>query len=224
MDSFNKLPILGIIRGISARDLEPVMESALSAGLKTVEITMNTPHAASLISGAVKRYRDRLAIGAGTVLDTKALKGALSAGAEFIVTPALTGGVTEYCAKRKIPVFAGALTPHEVITAWNAGATMVKVFPSGFFGPAYFRELKGPFDRVKLLACGGVRPDNMKDYFAGGADAVSFGAGVFRMDWLAAKDYKKIEQSIRAFIKSYNEIRNTNGSRRQNEMPLLRSQ
>jgi len=202
LKNFSKKPVLGIVRGISDSDVEPLVEAVVSAGLETMEITMNTGGAASLIKKAVKVSGGRLAIGAGTVLGMDDLRAALSAGATFIVTPVLVPDVTAYCVKNKIPVFPGALTPSEIYAAWNAGASMVKVFPSGFFGPEYFREIKGPFAGIKLLACGGVRPENMNEYFKAGADAVSFGAGVFKKNLLDKKDYKAISGLVRRFIEN----------------------
>lgn len=200
--SFVKKPVLGIVRGIDDSDVEPLVEAVISAGLETIEITMNTVGAAGLIKKAIKVSDGRLAIGAGTVLYMSDLKVALEAGATFIVTPVLVADVTSYCAKNNIPIFPGAFTPSEIFAAWNAGATMVKVFPSGVVGPAYFTEIKGPFADIKLLACGGVRPENMKDYFRAGADAISFGASVFRRDLLAKKDYAAISGLVKKYIEN----------------------
>jgi len=200
IEHFKLKPVMGILRGVGKHLIEPLTRAVISAGLETMEITMNSESAPELIKRAVKVSGGRIAIGAGTVLDTKSLNIALSAGATFIVTPVFIDHVTAYCVKNKIPVFPGALTPSEIYEAWSAGATMVKVFPSGVFGPKYFKEIKGPFNDVKLLACGGVTPDNMKEYFANGADAVSFGAGVFRNDWLAKKNFAEIEARIKEYI------------------------
>lgn len=199
---FAKKPVMGIVRGIADGDVEPLVEAVVSAGLETIEITMNTGGAEELIRKAVKVSGGRLAIGAGTVLGMSDLKVALKAGATFIVTPVLVPDITGYCAKNKIPVFPGALTPSEIYAAWKAGASMVKVFPAGLFGPAYFTEIRGPFKDIKLLACGGVRPENMMEYFKAGADAVSFGASVFRKDLLDSKDYAAISGLVRRFIEN----------------------
>ena len=126
---FNKLPILGILRGITSDSIEPLTETAVSSGLYAIEITMNTPDAPGLISQMAKTADGRLAVGAGTVLTMDDLRSALDAGATFIVMPALIADVMDYCVKNSIPVFPGALTPQEIYNAWNAGATMVKVFP-----------------------------------------------------------------------------------------------
>jgi 2-dehydro-3-deoxyphosphogluconate aldolase/(4S)-4-hydroxy-2-oxoglutarate aldolase len=189
--SFQKQPILGILRGIELRILEPLLEAIMSADLETIEITMNTKDAAKLIRKAVAFSKKRLVVGAGTVMDKKDLRAALAAGATFIVSPVYIKDVTAYCVKNRIPVFPGALTPQEIYTAWENGATMVKVFPSSVFGPGYFKEVKGPFSDVKLLACGGV------------TSAVSFGASVFKKEWLAKKDFQSIGQSIKAFVDGF---------------------
>jgi 2-dehydro-3-deoxyphosphogluconate aldolase/(4S)-4-hydroxy-2-oxoglutarate aldolase len=99
-----------------------------------------------------------------------------------------------------IPVFPGALTPQEIYRARQAGAAMVKVFPAGYFGPKYFKEIKGPFADIPLLACGGVTPENVSDYFRHGADAAAFGASVFRKEWIERKDFGMIGEVIRRFV------------------------
>ncbi|MFA5231163.1 MAG: bifunctional 4-hydroxy-2-oxoglutarate aldolase/2-dehydro-3-deoxy-phosphogluconate aldolase [Candidatus Omnitrophota bacterium] len=202
---FKKKPILGILRGIEADILEPLLETVISAGLETLEITMNTEDAPELIRRAKDICGSRLDLGAGTVLSMQDLKTATQSGAGFIVMPVLIQDIVEYCVKNKIPVFPGAFTPGEVYKAYEAGATMVKVFPAKFFGPEYFRELKGPFNNIELLACSGVTPDNLKDYFASGASAVSFGSSVFRKDWLEKKDFKSINHAVKRFIDTWNE-------------------
>jgi len=200
---FKKKPILGILRGIEKDIIEPLIETVISSGLQTLEITMNTKAAAELIKKAKQFCSRGLILGAGTVLTMQDLKLALKSGASFIVTPVLIKDVTKYCVKNKIPVFPGALTPQEIYQAWDAGATMVKVFPAKFFGPGYFREIKGPFENIELLACAGVTPENLKDYFASGASAVSFGASVFRKDWLLNKDFKAIGNAVKKFMDAW---------------------
>jgi len=197
---FKKQPILGIVRGIEPEQVEPLIEAVIESGLRTLEITMNTPGAAGLIRKAKKVAQNRLSLGAGTVLDMQSLQAALDAGATFIVMPVLVKEVVAYCVKNQFPVFPGALTAQEIYAAWKEGATMVKVFPAKFFGPEYFREIKAPLEKIELLACAGVTPENMHDYFACGASAVSFGASVFRKEWLQQGDFSKITAAIKAFL------------------------
>jgi len=200
---FRTLPLLGILRGVDEAAIGPVIEAAVSAGLNSIEITMNTPGAAVLIRHAVQLAGDDLMIGAGTVLDLDDLDAALDAGAGFAVSPTLRGDVVARCVERSVPVFPGALTPSEIDTAWRAGATMVKVFPASCFGPAYLREVHGPFATVELLACGGVNAANLGDYFSNGAAAAAFGASVFRPAWLAARDYASIRRAIEDLVRAW---------------------
>lgn len=204
---FTKLPLLGILRGIAHQQITPLIETIILSGLETVEIAMNTKDAASLIKQAVRFSKNRLTIGAGTVLTKGDLKTALDAGATFIVSPVLIPKVVDYCAKKKVPVFPGAFTPLEIYNAWRTDATMVKVFPAKMAGPEYFREIKGPFPKIKLLACGGVTPENMKSYFDNGADAIAFGGSVFRKEWLTGGNYKRIGEAIKGFVLSYKKIK-----------------
>lgn len=199
---FKQQPIIGIMRGVTFDVIDPLLETVIDTGLQTIEITMNTEGAEQLIRHAVKKAAGRLTIGAGTVLDLGSLQTALEAGATFIVLPTLVTEVVQYCVTNKIPVFPGALTPQEVFNAWQAGATMVKVFPAKTFGPEYFKELKGPFKKIELLACSGVTPANLKIYFANGAGAVSFGSSVFRTDWLANGEFPSINRRINQYLKA----------------------
>jgi len=203
VDRFNELPILGILRGLGADAVEPLTETIVSSGLKTVEITMNTDDAPSLIRKMAGAADNRLTIGAGTVLSMDDLRSALDAGATFIVLPVMIPDIVEYCANHSIPVFPGAFTPQEIYNAWSAGATMVKVFPAKFFGPEYFKEIRGPFGDVKLLACGGITADSIGSFFSSGASAVAFGGSIFKKEWLDTREFTLIGDAIRELINRY---------------------
>jgi len=203
LTQFQKLPIMGILRGVSLSVIPALTRTIISSGLKTVEIAMNTAGASKLIKEMKVVARGRLAIGAGTVLTMRDLKKALDAGATFIVLPVLVPNVVEYCVKHNIPVFPGAFTPHEIYNAWQAGATMVKVFPVKFFSPAYLKEIKAPFKNIELLACGGVNPQNIQTFFSDGASAVAFGASVFKKEWIKRKEFFRISEVIKTLIAAY---------------------
>lgn len=199
---FKKLPVMGILRGIDSSMISPLCDAVIRSGLKTIEITMNTHGAPELIRQMAEASQERLTIGAGTVLTMDDLHMALDAGATFIVMPTLVRDVTEYCSKNNIPVFPGAFTPQEIYDAWRAGASMVKVFPVKFFGPSYLAEVKGPFQDIELLACGGVSTENIKAYFSGGASAVSFGGSILKKEWLEKGEFEKVQQAISELIQS----------------------
>ncbi len=197
---FKQLPIMGILRGVAVDIIEELTECVISAGLKTIEITMNTPAAPKLLDKLKSASKGVLNIGAGTVLDIEDLKKALDSGAEFVVSPVFLPEIVEYCRNKSIPVFPGALTPHEIYDAWSAGASMVKVFPAKFFGPTYFKEIKGPFADIELLACGGVNSKNIGEFFACGASAVAFGGSIFKKEWLDAREFTLIGEQIKKLV------------------------
>lgn len=198
---FRKKPVLGILRGIPEKSIGPLLDAIMASGLEAVEFAMNSENAVRLIKKAVRYSGGKLMIGAGTVLSMADLKTALRAGATFIVSPVVIRPVIRYCTKHKVPVFPGALTPAEIYEAWQAGATMIKVFPASCFGPGYFREIKGPFPQIELLACSGVTPRDMKNYFENGASAIAVGSSVFRKDWIAAGKFHLVRRRLQAYLR-----------------------
>lgn len=204
--NFDQLPLVAILRGITEEQIEPIAEICKNTGLQAVEITMNTPNAGHLIKQLQYYSRGKFSVGAGTVMHFKDLDKAVSAGAKFIVMPGLQIEVLRICISQNIPVFPGAFTPTEIYRAWELGATMVKVFPSSVLGPQYFKEIKGPFDSVKLLACGGISESTIQDYFKAGADAAAFGGSIFKKEWLENGSYHLIENEITKLIKAYKSI------------------
>jgi 2-dehydro-3-deoxyphosphogluconate aldolase / (4S)-4-hydroxy-2-oxoglutarate aldolase len=197
------LPILGIMRGIRKEDIKPLARSCIKCGLQYIEITMNTELAPLLISDMIEASENKICIGAGTVLNMADLEEALKAGAKFIVSPSIVDDVIKHCVRERIPVYPGALTPTEVHKAWDMGATMVKLFPASLFGPSYIKELKGPFDKIRIMAVGGVNETNVNSFFENGAEAVAFGASIFNLKWLKAKQYNLIEEKLNILIGSY---------------------
>lgn len=198
-----QLPILGIMRGIKSADIEPLANLCIKHGLSNVEITMNTDSAPELISEMIRAVQGRINVGAGTVLNIADLDRALNAGANFIVSPSIVEDVIEKCIHQNIPVFPGALTPTEVQKAWDLGATMVKLFPATAFGPDYIKELKGPFDKIRIMAVGGVNESNIRSFFEKGAEAVAFGASIFNLKLLSEKQYDQVEERLQKLINSY---------------------
>jgi 2-dehydro-3-deoxyphosphogluconate aldolase/(4S)-4-hydroxy-2-oxoglutarate aldolase len=192
------LPVVGILRGFDRQAIEGVVPAAIRGGLRHLEITLNTPGALDLIRSAVDLAEGRLSIGAGTVLTGSALEGALSAGAGFIVTPVVSEAVIQRCVDLKVPNFPGALTPTEIVRAWDMGATMVKVFPADWLGPAYLKSLKAPLPHLKLMPTGGVNLETLKDY-GGVADGFGVGSPLFPAERVMARDWGWIERQCRAF-------------------------
>lgn len=200
IQEFEKLPLMGILRGVEPSKVAPLLEAVISAGLKTIEITMNTKGAAEIIRKASKIVSGRMSVGAGTVLSMDDLEAALCAGSEFIVMPIFDSKIVSACNERGIPVFPGGFTPQEVFNAWRGGADMVKVFPSSALGAKYIKDLKGPFDKIKLMAVGGVRLENINEFFSSGASGVAFGGSVFKKEWMDGNNFDRIGEVVRSYV------------------------
>lgn len=197
---FQKEPVLGIIRGVAEENLSEVFSTVISAGLRFVEVTLNTPNAPRLIEEASKSFSNSICIGAGTVTSLADAQTAVTAGAQFIVSPTFNEQVARFCKQEGLAYFPGALTPTEIEKAWNAGATMVKVFPAAQMGAEYFRVIKGPFEKVRLMAVGGVGPENIADYLSAGADAVALGGSILSPSRMRNKEFSVIKKEIEVFL------------------------
>lgn len=196
---FELAPVIGILRGVKEESLQGVADATLAGGLQFLEITLNTPDSYHLIQKATDQYPE-LTIGAGTVLSAEDAKKAFDSGAQFIVAPDFEEEVAVFCVENKLAYFPGALTPTEIHRAWKSGATMVKVFPASQMGSDYFKQVKGPFDKVKLIAVGGVNPSNIKKYLGSGADAVALGGSIYSVERMDNGKYLEIQKDIEEFM------------------------
>jgi len=197
---FAKEPVLGIVRGVTVESLQGLMNAIVSGGLQFVEITLNTPNALELIEKSAKEYSASLCLGAGTVLSVEQARSAVSCGARFLVSPTLNEAVAAYCKQSDIAYFPGALTPSEIEKAWNAGAAMVKVFPAAQMGADYFRQIKGPFESIRLLAVGGIGPNNIYEYLSAGASGLALGGSIISPARMRDKEFSIIQKEIKDFL------------------------
>jgi len=149
-------------------DLDAIAAELVEAGIQVLEITLDTPDALD----AIADWRERATVIAGTVRTVGDAEAAVDAGARAVVSPVTVRDILDWCSERDVPVVPGALTPTEVETAWQLGASMVKVFPAGLGGPTYVRSLLGPLSDVPLIVTGGVTPENAPEFLAAGAVAV----------------------------------------------------
>ena len=169
--------IVPVVRAPSPELAMRAAEAVLAGGISIFEITMTVPDAPAVIRALVERLGNRAVVGAGTVLDAEAARRCIEAGAAFIVSPGLDLGTIAAAHERGVPIMPGALTPTEVITAWKAGADMVKIFPaSAVGGPKYLKALKGPLPDVKMLPTGGVNAQTAGEFIAAGACALGVGS------------------------------------------------
>ena len=200
LDAMRRSRLLAILRGVQARELPLVAEACNRTGLGWVEITLNTNEALSKIASLRDLSKGNFEVGAGTVLSAHQAREAVAAGARFVIAPVLDLEVARAARDLGVPYIPGALTPHEVWSAYQAGATMVKLFPARCFGPSYVQELRGPFGEIPFLGCGGIRQDNLREYLDAGVDAVALGASVFRRDWLAAGNLTALLDALGTLI------------------------
>ncbi|MNK20815.1 2-dehydro-3-deoxy-6-phosphogalactonate aldolase [compost metagenome] len=211
---FQEMPIIGILRNISLEDISHILPHYLASGLTTLEITMNSPAAEDSIRFAVEKYAGKLNIGAGTVCDMHELELALSAGAQFIVTPIINEDVIKECVKRKIPIFPGAYTATEIYNAWKLGASRIKVFPATSLGPNHFKDLKGPFPNIKLVATGGISLDNLVAFLEAGISGFGIGSTLFNKAYIKEKKWAELFEVFcryQQLVKNYFE-KNKNGN------------
>jgi 2-dehydro-3-deoxyphosphogluconate aldolase/(4S)-4-hydroxy-2-oxoglutarate aldolase len=189
---------LCIIRAPRVPDPAGLAATLVEAGLPIVEFALTTPDAPALIERA--STAEGVLLGAGTVLTPADARSAVSAGARFLITPGLRPEVVAEAARLGVPVVLGALTPTEVATALDLGTAAVKVFPAARMGPAYFRDLLGPYPGAPLVATGGVTSANAAEYLAAGAVAVTAGSGVVAPGLAAESRFAEIATKAREFV------------------------
>lgn len=199
LKDFEKAPIVGILRGFDLETCHNIAQAYQNAGLKYLEITMNTDGVEAIIASLTAKY-PLLAIGAGTVCSMDDLNRAVKAGAVFIVTPVIQEAVIKKAVELGLPVFPGAYTPSEIYEAWMAGATAVKVFPATDLGSTYIKNVLGPLDYIKLLPTGGVSKDNLKEFLTAGAIGAGMGSTLFPKGLIKNKDWKGLEEHFRDIL------------------------
>jgi 2-dehydro-3-deoxyphosphogluconate aldolase/(4S)-4-hydroxy-2-oxoglutarate aldolase len=190
--------VVALIRADSPDGLLDCAKALAAGGLTSIELTMTTPGAIRMLEKATAELPDFL-FGLGTVLDTETARAGILAGAKFIVTPATRPAVNELCQRYSIPVFCGAFTPTEILTAWESGADAVKIFPAEFFGPGYIKSVKAPFPQIDFVPTGGVNENNVADFLKAGATAAAAGSSLVQARALKDKDWAAITAKARAF-------------------------
>jgi 2-dehydro-3-deoxyphosphogluconate aldolase/(4S)-4-hydroxy-2-oxoglutarate aldolase len=195
--------LVPIVRAPSAEDALRAAEAIVAGGIGIAEITMTVPGALKVMEAVAERYGDKVLLGAGTILDPETCRAAMLAGAEFIVTPSLDVRVIEMARRYSKPIFPGALTPTEVVTAWQAGADMVKIFPCGPVGGAkYIKALKGPLPHIEMVPTGGVNLETTAEFIKAGAAAVAVGGELVDMKALKEGKLDQITETARKFVEA----------------------
>lgn len=205
--SIEAIGILPAIRVSTADDAHFAVEAVASAGIPVVEITMTVPGAVELIAHLVKCL-PKIIVGAGTVLDVETACKCAAAGAEFVTTTGFYPAVAECAAKQNLASLPGALTPTEIVNAWNAGGDLVKVFPCAQMGgEVYIRTLKRCFPQIPLIAAGGVTQQTAEDLILAGAAVIGVGTALIPTEAIAHRQRNRIRELSRRFIKAVKDAR-----------------
>ena len=193
--------IVPVVRASSADAALHAVEALHAGGIRAAEITMTVPGAIGVLEKLAGRFAGQIVLGAGTVLDAETARACMLAGAEFIVSPSLRTSVIEMARRYSKIVTPGALTPTEVLTAWESGADAVKIFPCGSVGGAkYIKNLKGPFPQIEMIPTGGVTLENAGEFLKAGACAIGVGTELVDGKSMAAGKFDVIEERARHFL------------------------
>lgn len=200
--------VIPVVRATSADEAMRAIDAIREGGISVLEITMTVPGAVKLIEEVANRYGKDAVVGAGTVLDQETATACISSGAQFVVSPALNLETIACCRRRDVVVMPGALTPTEVVQAWNAGADFVKVFPAGAVGgPSYLKALKAPLPQIELVPTGGVSLKTAADFIRAGAAALGVGADLVDLNAIREGQSALITERAKQFIEIVREAR-----------------
>lgn len=207
LDGILECGIAAVVRAESADLAHKAIQAALEGGVNVIEVTFTVPGALEIIRDLAKTIGGDAILGAGTVLTPQTATDAIEAGARFIVSPCTSMAVIEAAKLKGVPVFPGALTPTEVVTAWQSGADLVKIFPANVVGPSYLRDLHGPLPQVKFMPTGGVGLDTAMDYLKAGASALGVGGDLINKKLMAEGNFAEITARARKFREIVREFR-----------------
>ena len=199
--------IVAIIRADSSEQLMGAAEALYEGGVTGMEVTMTTPNALQVINDVAKRFGKKVLIGVGTVLDTETCRAAILAGSQFVVTPVTRPEVITLCNRYGIPIAAGAYTPTEALTAYEAGADFVKIFPADQLGPQYIKNILAPLPQLQIIPTGGVTVATVDAFIKAGCVALGAGSSLVSKDILKNQDWKKLTETAAAFVEAIKKAR-----------------
>ncbi|HEX8566054.1 MAG TPA: bifunctional 2-keto-4-hydroxyglutarate aldolase/2-keto-3-deoxy-6-phosphogluconate aldolase [Pyrinomonadaceae bacterium] len=206
-----EIGLVPVIRASSEDEAMRVIDAILKGGISVLEITMTVPRAMKVMETLAERYGTDALIGAGTVLDAETARMCILSGAKFVISPALNLETIQLCKRYSITVMPGALTPTEVVTAWQAGADFVKVFPcSAMGGASYIKGLKAPLPQIELVPTGGVNLKTAADFIKAGSSALGVGADLVDVEAIRAGEASVVTERARQFLEIVQEARSAN--------------
>jgi 2-dehydro-3-deoxyphosphogluconate aldolase / (4S)-4-hydroxy-2-oxoglutarate aldolase len=192
--------VVAVIRMREPEKLRAVVDALAEGGVRALEVTMTVPRALQMIEELAPTLPKGFLLGAGTILDPETARLAILAGSQFIVGPVFKPEVIALCHRYDIAAMPGCFTPTEILSAWEAGADVVKVFPATPLGPGFFKDVRGPLPQVKMMPTGGVSLDNAGDWIKAGAVAVGVGTALLDAKAIAAGDYSVITANAKRIV------------------------
>jgi 2-dehydro-3-deoxyphosphogluconate aldolase/(4S)-4-hydroxy-2-oxoglutarate aldolase len=192
--------IVAVVRSPDSKQLVEVARALADGGVTVIEITMTVPGALDVVRRVREDLGDRILLGAGTILDPETARAALLAGAEYLVAPTVNRDVIRLCQRYDKLVMPGAFTPTEILTAWESGADVVKVFPADVVGPAFFKALRGPLPQVRLMPTGGVDLTTAAAFLKAGACCLGVGGQLVEPRAVAERNFDRIRDLARQYI------------------------
>jgi 2-dehydro-3-deoxyphosphogluconate aldolase/(4S)-4-hydroxy-2-oxoglutarate aldolase len=198
--AIERVGVVAVIRLTDASVGRDVARALADGGVTALEVTMIVPRAIDLIDELAHTLPASCIVGAGTVVDRTTAEAVMDAGAQFVVGPVLRGEVISACRARDVAVMPGCFTPTEILTAWDAGADIVKVFPATSLGPAFFKDIRGPLPHLKLMPTGGVTKANAADWIRAGAVAIGVGTALVDAAAVTERRFDAITASAREFV------------------------
>src|SRR5438876_7229226 len=199
--------IVAVVRSPDSQQLVEVARALADGGVSVVEITMSVPNALEVLRQVRQALGDRVLLGAGTVLDAGTARAVLLAGAEYIVAPTVNRDVIRLCQRYDKLVMPGAFTPTEILSAWEAGADIVKVFPAEVVGPAFFKAMRGPLPQVRLMPTGGVDLTTAAAFLKAGACCLGIGGQLVEPRAVVEGNFERIRELARQFVTIVQETR-----------------
>jgi 2-dehydro-3-deoxyphosphogluconate aldolase/(4S)-4-hydroxy-2-oxoglutarate aldolase len=192
--------VIAIMRAQSSDQLIAAADAIKEGGVRVIEVTMTTPGALGVIEAAKARYGQEVLFGAGSVLDAETARAAILAGADFVVAPTLKLDMVALCNRYSIPVMPGCYTPTEALTAWEAGADMIKLFPASFGGASLIKAILAPLPQLEIVPVGGVNLDTAADFIRKGAAALGVGSSLVSQKLLDGGSLDELTRRAEAFI------------------------
>jgi 2-dehydro-3-deoxyphosphogluconate aldolase/(4S)-4-hydroxy-2-oxoglutarate aldolase len=200
LNTIRETGVIAIMRAQSSEQLIAAADAIKKGGVTVIEVTMTTPGALDVISTAKERYGPGVAFGAGSVLDPETGRAAILAGADFVVSPILNLGLIELCNRYGVATMPGCYSPTEIITGWEAGADLIKLFPASVGGPDLVKALLAPLPQVQIVPVGGVDLDTAADFIRKGAVAVGVGSSLVSQKLLDSGDLDELTRRAAAFV------------------------